>query len=243
MSKNLPANLNDLTNGLANVQQFAQSAAADIVTYVKMGKDGTWTHGTDELEIEPESTWAVNPSSFETGYSAFDANGARVGEEMRGMNEPPLHVNDLPPVGAPWLPQIGFQVCCLSGEDNGLQGMINQRSRGGMSESTKLLSQIIDRVQKGDPNVVAVVHLRNSSYKHSKYGKIFTPVYEIVEWLPLDASEPTPQIEPETEPAPEPEKPKRTRTRKPAAKTEPEPEPEPAAEEPTPVRRRRRRAS
>lgn len=224
----LPATLSELTSGLARVKAFAAEAVDDFACYIKMGKDGVWTHGTDEEEIEADSEWAVNPLSFATGYSAFD-DGKRVGEEMRSMQEPPIRQADLPPVGAAWTPQIGFQVKCLNGTDKDLQGHINQRSRGGMAESTKLLTAVLERSEKGETDVVPVIRLRSSSYKHQTYGRIFTPVYEIVRWVAMD-SDPTLLSESTDQPAAKLDAPDAVEQ---GAESE---------EEAQPTRRRRRRA-
>lgn len=212
----LPMNLNELTQALQQTQKFARDNATSYI-YVKMGKDGIWTYGTEELRVEDEATWAVNPTSWMTGFSAFDDNHSRVGEEMRNMSEPPILPADLPPVNGKWEAQLGFSVKCLNGEDEGLEGVIYQRSRGGREELTKLLTQTLDRSQAGDDNVVAIIRLKSASYKHKQYGKIYTPVLEIIDWVSMDDLE-----EGEGKKAP-------------ASKALPAPE-----EEKAPVKRRRR---
>ena len=188
MSK-LPANLSQLTENLKNVQNFARTAVAEIGTFIKMGKDGVWTMGTDEIEIEEGSRWAINPASFATGFSAFNDNGDRTGEEMRAMSEEPIKSIDLPPVDGKWGPQIVFQAKCLNGEDEGKQGLIYQRSRGGLEAATKLLEEVLTKAANGAHDVVAIIELDTAWYKHTKYGKIFKPVFNVVEWVNGDAGE------------------------------------------------------
>ena len=65
----LPANLSQLTTALQGTLAFANSAAQSGEMYIKMGKDGRWTMGADELELEEGSEWAINPMSFATGWS------------------------------------------------------------------------------------------------------------------------------------------------------------------------------
>ena len=165
-----------------------------------MGKDGRWTHGTDELEVYEESEWAVNPFSFATGYSAFDKDGNRVGEEMRAMREPPMLKADLPPVNGKWSEQIGFGLKCLNTEDAGLEGLAYQRSRGGLESAKKLLHAVLDRANNGHQDCVPVVTLSNEWYKHSKYGKIYKPVFTVLRWVDMigeDGQEAVPEAEPE----------------------------------------------
>jgi len=33
---------------------------------------------------------------------------------------------------------------------------------------------------------VAVVRLRKDHYAHKSYGKIYTPVFEVIEWISMD---------------------------------------------------------
>lgn len=216
----LPANLNDLTAALARVQDFTTEAVENQALYIKMGKDGIWTYGTDEMEIEEGSQWAVNPESFATGFSAFDSAGSRVGEEMRLMTEPPILRSDLATVNGSWGPQVGFGVKCLNGEDEGLQGLIYQRSRGGLEASKALLAEVLKRIQETPEECVAIIELEVTSYKHAKYGKIYKPQFKIVEWARVEGDE--------------------LAIASPESEQEPEPEPEP---EPAPTRRRRRRTA
>jgi hypothetical protein len=37
---------------------------------------------------------------------------------------------------------------------------------------------------------VAIVRLKKDSYQHKSYGKIYTPVFEIVEWMSMDGEAP-----------------------------------------------------
>lgn len=231
----LPANLNDLTAALERTLDFAAEAADAVAIFIKMSKAGEWTYGTDEIEIDEESEWAVNPLSFATGYSAFDDDGNRVGEKMALMTEPPVVRADLPSVNGTWSEQVGFSVKCLSSDDEdeiGMEGLLYQRSRGGLEAAKGLLVEVLKRVQKDDENCVAVLQLRNTSYKHSKYGKIYKPSFKIARWVSMDGEEPTPQLEDKT-------KPKRKTKAKKVVEQEVEQEVE---EQPAPSRRRRRRA-
>jgi hypothetical protein len=37
---------------------------------------------------------------------------------------------------------------------------------------------------------VAIVRLKKDHYQHKSYGKIYTPVFEIVEWMSMDGEAP-----------------------------------------------------
>ena len=248
----LPIDLNALTSGMNQLQDFLAEAVIGGGNYIKMNaRSGEWTIGTDALTLEQDSEWIVDPASFSTGYSAFDDNGQRVGEEMSlVMSEPPVDSKSLPKVNGAWERQIGFTVRCLNGEDKGEIGLINMRSKGGMSASATLLGKVVTLVQGGSETPVPVLHLGSSGYKHAKYGEIFNPVYDVARWVKsfemVETEEVTPTLKAvENKPEPEavadqPETPEPEPKREPEVidvKPEPEPEPESA-----PVRRRRRRA-
>jgi hypothetical protein len=48
---------------------------------------------------------------------------------------------------------------------------------------------------------VAIVRLKKDHYVHKSYGRIYTPVFEIVEWASMDGASEAPAIE-EAEAAP-----------------------------------------
>ena len=181
----LPANISQLQEALKRTQNFvADNANAE--TYIKMDKGGYWTIGSEELEVEADSEWAINPESFATGYSAFSQDGQRLGEEMALLTAPAIITAELPHVNASWVPQIGMQAKCLScpsGEDVGKQGLIYQRSRSGMAEMGSILDAMMQKINAGDEACIPVVKLGVDSYKHKQYGKIYTAVFTIVRWL------------------------------------------------------------
>jgi hypothetical protein len=211
----LPANVNDIITGLQTAQSRIQTPDGDV-QFIKMNKAGLWIFGSDEIDIEDDSLWAVNPNSFVTGFVAWDDDGGLQGEEMRSVLEDPITAVDLPDVGAPWKQQVGFQMACTNGEDAGVQVLYKTNSVGGTKAVAELLDAILTKVKNapGDAAIVPLVELGSSSYKHKKYGKIYTPVLAIQSWATMDA-EPGALVEPEpeSEPEPEPQKPARRRRR------------------------------
>lgn len=210
---NLPANLNDLKAQIQRTKEFSQ-AAAQSNQFIKMGKDGRWTLGADELEIEADSEWAVNPYSFATGWSAFDNNSNRVGEEMRPMHEPPITQGELPHVNGKWAPQVGFQLKCIHGKDEGAEAVYYARSKGGIAAVVDLLEEVYKRLDNNDDVCVAVISLLNDSYKHKKFGKIYTPVLKIVEWITMDGIEAEEAEEPKEPDEPVEDQPRRRARRR-----------------------------
>ena len=147
-----------------------------------------------------------------------------------------------------WSPQVGIQLRCTDGEDEGTQCLYKTNSVGGRKAYTVLVQKVVAKINSGTDEVVPLVRLNAGSYKHAKYGKIYTPEFIITGWTTMDNMPVAPEPEAETpevpEPAPEPQKPKRARKAPKAEEpeiaegelVEDEPEAAPAA----PARRSRR---
>ena len=169
---------------------------------LKMDKTGHWVFGADQTEIEDDSTWAVNPFSFVHGYIAW-GEGDVLGEKMVPVAEP-LPEMDVPPPGAKrgWELQVGMSLKCMAGDDKGLEVTYNVTSVGGKRAVQKLALDIAAQVEKDQSKPVPVVRLKKDHYTHKSYGRIFTPVFEITQWVSLEgkAEEETPAAEtpPET---------------------------------------------
>jgi hypothetical protein len=153
---------------------------------LKMDKTGHWVFGADQTEIEEDSTWAVNPFSFVHGYIAW-GEGDVLGEKMVPVADP-LPEMDVPPPGAKrgWELQVGMSLKCMSGEDKGLEVTYNVTSVGGKRAVQRLALDIAAQVEKDQTKPVAVVRLKKEHYTHKSYGRIYTPIFEIVSWVGLD---------------------------------------------------------
>jgi hypothetical protein len=88
---------------------------------------------------------------------------------------------------------------CLSGEDKGLEGRYTTTSKGGKGAVQELAVAIAAQVEKDQTKPVPVVRLKSGSYKHKNYGKVITPLFEIVEWISLDGKADEPAAEAEAE--------------------------------------------
>jgi hypothetical protein len=71
---------------------------------------------------------------------------------------------------------------------------------GGKRAVQTLGVAIATQVEKDQTKPVAIVRLKKDHYQHKSFGKIYTPVFEIVEWVGLDGA-PVEEAEPEA-PAP-----------------------------------------
>jgi hypothetical protein len=196
-SANLPA-VSTLSTALRSLEQGAGTSG---VVILKMDKTGHWVFGADQTEVEDDSTWAVNPFSFVHGFIAW-GDGEVLGEKMTGVQHPLPELDAAPP-GAKrgWETQIGMSLKCLVGEDKDMEARFTTTSVGGKKAVQALGVAIATQVEKDQTKPVAIVRLKKDHYVHKSYGRIYTPVFEIVEWASMDGASEAPAIE-ETEAAP-----------------------------------------
>ncbi len=189
-------------SNLPSVQSLSQalrSIEADVgsggVAILKMDKTGHWVFGADQTEVDDNSTWAVNPFSFVHGYIAW-GDGDVLAEKMVPVAEPMPEVDPAPPQSKRgWEVQVGMGLKCMSGEDANTEVRYSVTSVGGKRAVQKLALEIAAQVEKDQSTPVPVVRLKKEHYTHKSYGRIFTPVFEIVNWIGLDGQSDAPAVE------------------------------------------------
>jgi hypothetical protein len=192
---NLPA-VASLTTALRALDTAAGPAGSVII---KMDKTGHWVFGADQTEVESDSTWAVNPFSFIHGFIAW-GDGEVLGEKMVSVSEPLPEMEAAPPnAKRGWEAQIGMSLKCLSGEDKGMEARYTVTSVGGKKAVQALAVAIAEQVEKDQSKPVPVVHLKKDHYTHKSYGRIYTPVFEVVEFVSMDGESDAPVAEAEAE--------------------------------------------
>jgi len=169
-----------LATALRNVKIDTGPSA---LVFLKMDKTGHWVFGADQTEIDDDSTWAINPFSFIHGYIAW-GDGEVLGEKMVPMTEPRPEM-DPPPAGSKrgWELQFGLSLKCLSGPDAGMEALFATNSKGGKEAVHKAGLEVASKLDKDPSNAVPVVRLKKTHYPHKSYGRIFTPVFEIIQWM------------------------------------------------------------
>ena len=240
--------------GLVNVRAAAKQAAQpEAGLYLKMGKDGLWVFGREETPVQDGARYAVNIPNAMHGYTGWgdkkhDNEGSPLGDELVSIAEPLPAKAGLPQIDGTWSQAGALQLACIEGDDEGLQFIFKTNSMGGLEAFGNLLTAFAERVESGESDIIPVVELHNTSYKHSTYGKIYKPVLTVVDWVPLDAAMPSPPDEDEDddgeEDAPKPRGEAKKRAAKKAeeeAEFEDVDEEEEEDEEPAPAPRRSRR--
>jgi hypothetical protein len=189
-------------SNLPSVQSLSQalrSIEADVgsggVAILKMDKTGHWVFGADQTEVDDNSTWAINPFSFVHGYIAW-GDGDVLAEKMVPVAEPMPEVDPAPPQSKRgWEVQVGMGLKCMSGDDAGMEVRYSVTSVGGKRAVQKLALEIAAQVETDQSKPVPVVRLKKEHYTHKSYGRIFTPVFEIVNWIGLDGQSDAPAVE------------------------------------------------
>ena len=180
------ANLPSVTSLADSLRSLDSGLGATGTVILKMDKTGHWVFGADQTEVEDDSTWAINPFSFVHGFIAW-GEGEVLGEKMVPVSAPLPELDAAPP-GAKrgWETQVGMSLKCMSGEDKDMEARYTVTSVGGKKAVQQLALTIANQVEKDQSKPVPVVRLRKEHYLHKSYGRIYTPVFDVVEWMGMD---------------------------------------------------------
>jgi hypothetical protein len=185
-SANLPA-VTSLSTSLRALEQDVGPAGSVIL---KMDKTGHWVFGADQTETQDDAKWAINPFSFIHGFIAW-GDGEVLAEKMVPVSEPLPEVDAAPPSAKRgWETQVGMSLKCLSGEDEGMEARYTVTSVGGKRAVQALAVAIANQVDADQTKPVPVVLLKKEHYQHKSYGRIYTPLFDIVEWVGMDGEAP-----------------------------------------------------
>lgn len=189
------ANLPAVASLASSLRSLERAAGPSNVAILKMDKTGHWVFGADQTEVESDSLWLVNPFSFVHGLIAWGE-----GEVLAEVLEPltnPLPQVDSPPPGAKrgWEVQVGMGLQCHTGEDKGLDCRYTATSVGGKRFVQALGAAIAEQVERDQSKPVPVIRLKKENYQHKSYGRIYTPAFEVVEWIGLDGKAEAPEAE------------------------------------------------
>lgn len=194
---NLPS-VKSLSSALRSVAADVGAGAGGMVI-LKMDKTGHWVFGADQTEVEDDSIWAVNPFSFVHGYICW-GEGEVLGEKMVGVAEPLPELEPAPAASKRgWEMQVGMTLACTNGEDEGMQARYSATSVGGKKAVQALAVAIAEQVDKDQDHPVPLVRLKKEHYQHKSYGRIYTPVFEVVKWVGLDAEAVADEADPAVE--------------------------------------------
>lgn len=168
--------------------------------------DGRWIFGQRRTVVETNSRWAINVLTFRWGFIAFNDNKKVVGERLVSVAQAKPNIAELPDLGCRWTEQWAVNLKCIDGADADTEVVYKPTTTGGVQAIASLIEAVRDRINGGNHGgkVVPIVHLEKSSYAHSQFGKVWTPLLTIVGWTSLEG--------PTAAPAPSADQPRRRRS-------------------------------
>lgn len=198
----------------AAVKQRQQQPKTGFDPYLRFTR-GDWTYGTEGIDVQPGSLWAIDPTSYMSGYVCWtrypEDSGKKdenLGQVMNPLGHDPIDKSKLDQHidpdgynnGKPWPWEMALEVRlkCISGEDKGQEVVYSASSKGGLDLLNAYLDNMLEQLDNGTP--VAVVKLGKDHYTHKRYGRTYTPEFEYVEWRGLEDTTPADE-EPQDEPA------------------------------------------
>jgi len=152
---------------------------------------GTWMFGQKKTIPEPGSKWAINPLTFRWGCISFNDANKVVGEHLVSVSQPKPLITDMQDVGFPWQEQWAVNLKCLDGADAGVEVVFKATTDGGIKAVVLMVDMVRDRLNSGQHDV-PIALLEKDSYQHSQFGKVWFPVLNTIDWMPLDGPAPTP---------------------------------------------------
>jgi hypothetical protein len=157
---------------------------------LKLTKQGDWVFGQKPTKLAQDDFIAVNPFSVEVGYIAFSDAGELLGEHIASLAAPPIRMDQLPPVASArgWQKQVSVACQILDGANAGTAVVYKTSSVGGMDFAKRIIAEMMAKLRTGNVECVPVLDMQVASYQHSNksYGTIFTPEYEIIQWVNMN---------------------------------------------------------
>lgn len=168
----------------------AQTIIAGGDPLLRLLKHGEWVYGQEDTEVLEGSLWAVNPLSIEHGYacwSDYEEKGKKnelLGEAMAPIYES-MPRKPEPVSGFPFKEQRSFRLKCIEGEDAGVEVLHKVSSVGGMRAVDGLLADMQAQLATNPAFPCPVIELEVDSYQHTKWGKVFTPIFTLRGWADM----------------------------------------------------------
>jgi len=168
-------------NALANFNSFVEEeySGAAFAQYLKFTKLGEFIFGMEEEHVGPDEEFAVNMATLAKGYICWK-DGRPAGEEMKPVTEGVVLKGSLPDYGEPWKEQVSIEFESL---EDGIRMLFKTSTSGGRKAIASLAKAFADRMKTGAIDVVPVVKMTPSSYKHKEFGKVFVPTFPVAAWL------------------------------------------------------------
>jgi len=178
----------DLNSHLAAGRVSKPPTPTGTSPFLRIDSDGNWIYSAENVEVEKGSRWAVDPMSLSVGFVCWadpKLNGGKrgkLGEVMGPCSAPPqMPETDHSEQGGEWKNQYGFNLHCVSGEDEGQEVAYRTSSLGGAKAYSKLYDDIMGRPSQDF--YFPIVELKHTSYKNPTYNRVvMEPEFDVVDW-------------------------------------------------------------
>ena len=160
---------------------------------IKLSKnDGTWNIGQSDEPMQVGSKWWINIVSICHGFICWSnyqgtRKNERLGEVMVPMYEPKPQKPG-PIEGFPFAEQRSFEAICLNGEDEGKEVQFKNGSVGTLKGFKKLEDAVKAQLKTNRRYPCPVIQFKSEKYKHSDYGWIHNPIFEVVDWADMQGN-------------------------------------------------------
>lgn len=197
----IPFDRSRLATALKSVPEKANVSSA---LFLKMTKQGEWVHGIEGEEIPEGQQFMVNPQGFQHGYICWlDTDkfkpkvvpAEKLGEVIGAIDAELSDPGPVPKDGKGWEFQLGMHLIGKGGDLDGKTFVFRSTSVGGKKVIASLASLVGARLASGADDIVPVVTLGNTDYKHKTWGKIFNPTADVVGYVEM----PTPGAAPKAQ--------------------------------------------
>lgn len=182
-SAGMPSNIDAMAKNLSQLSNSGEGPTAfNGRELLKLTKQGEWIYGMDG--VEAEGLIAVNPESFQIGFISWGKKSNVLGERMTPVTNP-ISRDELPDTGFDWDEQLQMELQIVSGPDEGVELIYKTTAHGGKEAVRNIARAIAGAIVDNPAYCVPVVKLETTNYKHKQYGKIYKPVFSIVNWASL----------------------------------------------------------
>jgi len=196
-------------NGQALQTSFADSLIAGVresraVTpvaggkpFLRLSRSGQLVFGVSSEPVQEGSDWAINPHSIGHGWVCWaiivpgqpPAANKLLGEAMAPITSRKPQCPE-PIAGGEWKSQYGFDLKCLTGDDEGLEVQYKVNSLGGVKAVDSLLGRCTDHWLADKVNIVPIVQMTSDYYDNKTYGgQTYFPVFTITGWADMDGNQ------------------------------------------------------
>ena len=161
----------------------------------KRDGNGTWTFGQRRTVVEDGSRWAVNPTTFKRGYICFGDGNKVLGERLVSVSQEMPDLAELPDKGVP--------VAGAMGRQPEVPRRHRRRHRGDLQADDRRRHPSRRRIDRGGTRPaqqrparrqgLADRAARKGFLPAPQYGKVWTPMLTVVDWMPLSGPAPAPK--------------------------------------------------